>query len=79
MYCVFGMHTLVIVRMCNLLWLLGNESFSFSSDPEFVAYDISKTRMQAHRIKPALFDLFLGLAIAAYGFFWYFSVLVSGG
>ena len=51
-------------------------SFVFS-DPEFVAYNIAKIKMQAHRIKPALFDLFLGLAIAAYGLFWYFSVQVS--
>ena len=42
-----------------------------------MVYDISETRLQAHRIKPALFDLFLGLAITAYGFLWYLSVLVS--
>ena len=42
-----------------------------------MVYDIPETRLQAHRIKPALFDLFLGLAIVAYGFLWYVSVLVS--
>jgi len=50
--------------------------FPLSRDPEFVAYDIPVTIMKAHRIKPALFDLFLGVVILLYTFVWYLSVQV---
>lgn len=49
------------------------------SGQEFVAYDITKSKIIAYRVKPAIFDLFLAFGIALYGFIWYFSVLVSAG
>lgn len=66
----------VTVFLCNSCVYNYTVLFTFS-DPEFVAYDIPYTRLQCHRIKPALFDLFLGLAIVAYGFMWYLFVSVS--
>ncbi|XP_011315449.1 nicalin [Fopius arisanus] len=35
-------------------------------DPEFVFYDISKTNMNVYSVKPAIFDLFLTIAISLY-------------
>ncbi|EDV26542.1 uncharacterized protein TRIADDRAFT_22468 [Trichoplax adhaerens] len=35
-------------------------------DPEFIFYDSSLMQLHAYRVKPALFDLFLAVGIAAY-------------
>ena len=35
-------------------------------DPEFVFYSGAEYKMNAYNVKPAVFDLFLALAIAAY-------------
>ncbi|XP_063982340.1 BOS complex subunit ncln [Diachasmimorpha longicaudata] len=35
-------------------------------DPEFVFYDITKTNMNVYSVKPAVFDLFLTIAISLY-------------
>jgi len=47
-------------------------------DPEFVFYDQTKTVMTAYSVKPAIFDLILSGAIAAYIAAVYFGVQVLG-
>ncbi|CAG0920330.1 unnamed protein product [Notodromas monacha] len=37
-----------------------------SRDPDYVLYDVTKTVITAYSVKPALFDLFLSVGIAAY-------------
>lgn len=46
-------------------------------DPEFVFYDGDTYKMSAYGVKPAVFDLFLGLIIAAYLSAIYLLVQVS--
>lgn len=46
-------------------------------DPEFVFYDQTKNIMTAYSVKPAIFDLFLTGAIAAYLTVVYFGVQVN--
>ncbi|KAL5003981.1 hypothetical protein ScPMuIL_017437 [Solemya velum] len=44
-------------------------------DPEFVFYDGAVYKMSAFNVKPAIFDLFLGLAIASYLGIMYFAAV----
>ncbi|KAL5481287.1 hypothetical protein EMCRGX_G021420 [Ephydatia muelleri] len=46
------------------------------TDPEFVLYSVPTTTLQAYRVKPAIFDLFLALSILAYAGVWYMLVLL---
>lgn len=50
--------------------------YLLSRDPEFIFYDGSEYKMSAFSVKPAVFDLFLALAIGGYLAAIYFIVQV---
>ena len=49
----------------------------FYRDPEFLFYDGAEYKMNAFSVKPAVFDLFLAVAIGGYLAAMYFIVQVS--
>lgn len=51
-----------------------SEMKSSKRDPEFQFYDQSETKLFAYNVKPAVFDLFLAMAVIAYLTTVYFSV-----